>query len=199
MNARLIGLSALFLAGCGGPGPASFDPDAEWRLVGEESALSLVSIKAGEIGETHTFGQLSGTVLPDGAARVEIALNTIDTGIDVRDERMKTMLFETETYPTATLVAEADFDSLKDLAPGARMRLEAVVTVELHGARADYDADLFVTRIGPKRALVETAAPIIVYASDLDLDEGVEALREVAGLPSISPAVPVTVSFVFEQ
>jgi hypothetical protein len=34
--------------------------------------------------------------------------------------------------------------------------------------------------------------PIIVNAGSLNLVEGVEALRESAGLPSISKAVPVT-------
>ena len=53
-------------------------------------------------------------------------------------------------------------------------------------------ADLLVTRVAADRVLVATTKPIIVNAGALSLTEGVEALREVAGLPSISQAVPVT-------
>jgi len=41
--------------------------------------------------------------------------------------------------------------------------------------------------------------PIIVMADTHGLVSGVEALREVAGLPSISRAVPVSFNVVFEQ
>jgi len=38
-----------------------------------------------------------------------------------------------------------------------------------------------------------------VNASQVGLLAGIEKLRELAGLPSISPAVPVTFSLIFEQ
>ncbi|WP_308873603.1 hypothetical protein [Thiothrix subterranea] len=39
---------------------------------------------------------------------------------------------------------------------------------------------------------VTTVAPIVLNAADFDLAAGVTALREIAELPSISNAVPVT-------
>jgi hypothetical protein len=47
------------------------------------------------------------------------------------------------------------------------------------------------------RLLVSSVRPVIVNAGPLGLDEGVERLREAAGLPSISPAVPVTFQLTF--
>ena len=45
--------------------------------------------------------------------------------------------------------------------------------------------------------LVSSRLPVIVNASDFALIEGIERLRAVAGLPSISPAVPVSFTLRF--
>lgn len=216
MNFRLTALTsacALALAACGAPSPeaspapaepaaapeVTVDADAEWHLVDEESRLTFVSTKADEIAEVQTFDNIMGNVSPLGLATVDIPLNSVDTNIEQRDERMRTMLFDTETYPTMTVTAETPLDGFSDLEIGDRERINTPVTVSLHGQDRVYDADLYVTRIGPKKVLVETASPVLVHADDFGLEAGVEALREVANLPSISPAVPVSVSFVFEQ
>jgi hypothetical protein len=47
--------------------------------------------------------------------------------------------------------------------------------------------------------MVSTIKPIIVMAESFDLINGVQALREVAGLPSISRAVPVTFQLMLEN
>ena len=203
MRSAFVGMGILALAACGGPAPTtpndSVDPMAEWSLVNDESRLSFVSIKADELAETHTFKSMSGTVMPDGAANIEIALASVDTAILIRDERMQSMLFETETYPTAAVVASIAIEQFETLDVGERTRLYLPMQVYLHGQSLDFEADLFITRIAPTRVLVETATPILTHADDFDMGDGVEALRKAANLPSISPAVPVTVSLVFEQ
>ena len=44
---------------------------------------------------------------------------------------------------------------------------------------------------------VFTPRPVVINAADFDLAKGVAALQEVAGLQSISTAVPVTVHLMF--
>jgi len=44
---------------------------------------------------------------------------------------------------------------------------------------------------------VTTLAPLIITAESVGLVAGVESLREIAGLPSISRTVPVTFSVKF--
>ncbi|MFV0275687.1 MAG: hypothetical protein ACK5HY_00645, partial [Parahaliea sp.] len=46
---------------------------------------------------------------------------------------------------------------------------------------------------------VVTTRPVVVNAGDFDLVKGIEALRQVAGLKTISTAVPVTFSLVFSE
>jgi len=56
-----------------------------------------------------------------------------------------------------------------------------------------------VVKLSKDRILAASVKPIIVNADQYELLGGVEKLREVANLPSISTAVPVTFSFVFKQ
>ena len=60
-------------------------------------------------------------------------------------------------------------------------------------------ADLEVTRIANDKVVVATTEPIILDANSFDLGDGLAQLRELASLPSISTAVPVTFSFSFER
>lgn len=190
----------LALTACGGGAPeVTADPSAPWQLAEDASRLAFVSIKADEVAETHTFKELEGSVGADGKATVTIDLSSVETNVDIRNERMREMLFEVARFPEAAVTADIPMDDLTGMDVGARSRMTLPVTVSLHGAEATFDADMFVTRVSARKVLVETASPILTTAFDFGLEGGVEALRDVAGLPSISPAVPVTVSFVFEQ
>jgi hypothetical protein len=199
---------ASILAACGPAEAPSQAPDAtadaqtiaaEWRLSQDQSRLAFVSIKAGDLAEVHSFADISGTVDPSGAARLEIGLDSVETGIDIRNQRMRDLLFETETHPTAHITADLSPGDFQDLNADVRLQRSTEIAVDLHGVRADFEADLLVTRLGEDRVLVETASPLLLHAGDFDLSAGVEQLTEVAGLPGISPAVPVTVSLVFER
>jgi hypothetical protein len=44
---------------------------------------------------------------------------------------------------------------------------------------------------------ISNARPVVINAGEFELTRGVEKLREIAGLPSISPVVPVQFSLYF--
>lgn len=208
MKTTWIAACLLLVAACGAPpaqvapAPVPLEPPvtaSDWRLNAETSRIAFVSIKAGEFAEPHYFRTLAGEVTADGAATLEIPLDSVETEIPIRNERMREMLFETATYPNATITAAIPTAQFEGLEIGERVRHTADVTVSLHGVERDITTDLFVTRIDADQVLVETATPILMHADDFDLLDGVSALAEVAGLPSISPSVPVTVSLVFER
>ena len=46
---------------------------------------------------------------------------------------------------------------------------------------------------------MNTVKPIVVSADQFDLGNGVEALREIAGLANITPTVPVSFTLVFAK
>jgi polyisoprenoid-binding protein YceI len=191
---------ALALAACsaGGDKAEAPLPEGAWQLAADQSNVGFVTVKAGNVGEAHSFKKLSGSVEPDGTVGVAIDLASVDTGIDVRNERMRDMLFEVANFPDAKLSAKIDPNAVKELKPGERKTLTVPVTLDLHGTTNSIEAMLTVTRLAGDSVLVETARPLIVDASAVGLEAGVGKLQEVAKLPAISTAVPVTASLVFK-
>ncbi len=197
INGAIIGLWGGILAA--GSAAAETGDAAGWTLSAADSRIAFVSVKAGEIVETHTFPALSGGVDAAGAARIEIDLNAVDTKIDIRNQRMREMFFETDEFPTAALVADIDLAAYEDLGVGDRKAASAPAILSLHGVEAPVEASVFVTRIAQDRVAVEAAEPVVLELYDFKLTEGLERLRDVAGLPAITPASPVTFTFVFER
>ncbi len=169
-----------------------------WELE-SDSSLEFVSTKANVAAEVHQFDKLSGGIDTDGMVTVTIDLDSVNTAIEIRDERMRDVLFETAEFPAAVLTAAVDTSMLENLEPGARTLMDIVATLEIRGARTDLSTVVDVARLADDKLLVTSSRPIIVNAPQLGLGAGVEKLREIAGLPSISPAVPVTFSFVFTK
>jgi len=196
---RIISLSAalLLLAACSAP--AEKPLSGAWSLDGGASRIAFITVKAGEIAEAHSFHELSGAVAADGSAEVDIALGSVETKIDIRNERMREHLFEVATYPEATIKAKLDPAAYGALKVGESLTQPLAATLSLHGVDSEIDTEVTVTRIAPNKVLVEPTAPIILHADDFNLGVGVEKLRELANLPAITPAVPVTFSFVFVQ
>lgn len=171
---------------------------AAWTLDNDASQVSFVSVKAGDAGEVHRFTEISGELSADGNASVTIQLASVDTLIPLRDERMREMLFQTGIFPTASLSADIDMEALNALEPGDSMDMAANLALDLHGHQIALAADMIVARLGDHRLMVSSRKPIIVNAASVDLVTGIEALREIAGLPSISKAVPVSFVLTFE-
>ena len=176
---------------------ASLPVQAEWVLDKELSRVNFVTTKANTAAEVHTFKDLDGRMTEDGKALIRINLDSVDTAIEIRDERMRGMLFETQFYPEAILAAKVDTDSLDVRPVGDTMLSSAEAELQLHSAKLPMIVEFSVSRLSPTRLAVSSFKPIVVNAGQVNLAEGVERLREIAGLPSISPAVPVSFSLVF--
>lgn len=181
--------------------PADAPPvtGAEWMLDGAASDLSYVTIKAGEIAETNSFETLTGGVSADGAATVNIDLASVSTGVDIRNERMRDVFFVVADNPTATVTAQIDPAAFEALGVGESIETTIDGTLALKGVEAPFQASATVTRVGPDRVLAVSDAPVIVEAGRYNLTEGLAQLQELAGLPSITPVVPVTFSLTFKR
>ena len=172
---------------------------ATWNLDNEKSSLSFVSIKAIDIAEVHRFTEMAGRISDKGKAVVTIELASVDTGVPIRDERMQEMLFETGKYPLATARAKLDMKIVDAVAPGNSTRLTTELELDLHGVRVTVDANVVIAMLDEKALMVTSSKPVILNAASVNLVDGIEALREVASLPSIGNAVPVSFVLVFEK
>jgi polyisoprenoid-binding protein YceI len=171
---------------------------ADWSLDNDRSTLSFVTIKADHVAEVHTFDVLSGSVADNGDVEIAVELASVNTLIDIRNERMQAMLFETGLFPEAGITANVDIDGLAELDVGSTQAVQIAFQLDLHGQSNSYTADVLVSRL-EGGIVAATIKPVVVTADSYALVTGVEALREIAGLPSISRAVPVSFVVVFEQ
>ena len=170
-----------------------------WTVAAEKSALNVFSLKNDEIAEQHAFTQLSGTVAEDGAAAIDVSLASIDSGIEIRDQRMRDMLFQVADWPLARITARTEPAAFEALSPGQARQVELNLTVDANGESADYPAQLVVPRLREASVAVSPQEPLLVRAGDFGYGDGIDALREVAGLDAISPTVPVVFVLVLER
>ncbi|MBC9251640.1 hypothetical protein A9179_15310 [Pseudomonas alcaligenes] len=193
--AKLLSLfSSALLAAC-----LALPAQAGWYLDNESSRLSFISTKAGNFSEVHRFLTLHGKVDDQGAARLRIELDSVSTGIPLRDERLRSQLFEVERFAEAQVMAKLDLGLITDLAPGAQLELQLPIQVEIHGRKHGYMAELLATRLDEQRFQVVTLAPLVLNAGDFGLDGAVEQLRQLARLDSISLSVPVGAVLIFTE
>ena len=173
--------------------------NAQWTLDSDKSSLHFISIKKDSIGEVHHFKKLTGELNKNNTATVIITLNSVETLIPIRNERMQSMLFHTDKFPSATIsttINSAEIDAL----PIGKTTLKKVdLVISLHGETHTYPSVIRITKGDNVTIMVATETPIIVNAADFKLLEGIEALRKIAGLPSIASAVPVTAKLVFKK
>jgi len=175
--------------------PAAF----AWTLDGDASAISYVSMKNADTAEPNLLPGLRGTVADDGTATIEIDLKSVETYVDIRNERMQEHLFQVAQFPVATLQAKLDMASFAKLGEGETTMAEFDVTVAANGTDMDYPVSAMITRVSGDRVAVASMEPVIMYADELGYADGINKLREIAGLDSIQLAVPVSFSLVFDR
>ena len=117
---------------------------AHWELDNNSSTLSFVTVKADHVGEVHTFDQLSGDINDDGSVQITIELASVNTLIDIRNERMQNMLFETNLFPQATISGEIDLDAVAAMDAGVSQAISVDFDLAIHGESSSYTADVLV-------------------------------------------------------
>jgi polyisoprenoid-binding protein YceI len=165
---------------------------ADWRLTAA-SKVGYVSIKNNVIAEHNYFSGVTGSLNKKGQLKVSIDLSTVETQVDIRNQRMRDLFFEVMQYPEAVVTAQLDMQELAQVESGAPLELVKPFTLSLHGVESTAEAHLRIVSVGG-RAWVSTVRPILISAADFGLEGGVAALRKIAGLEAIAAVVPVSVN-----
>lgn len=168
-----------------------------YELDSERSSLFFVSTKKEHVVETHHFNTLSGNVADNNEATLVIDLSSVDTANTTRDERMRNYLFETENYANAEVKLTLEADWLENLEVGETQLLDALPSLELHGFTVELSTQLQVTKLSSTTIIVKNVQPILLSATPFNLVPGIETLRDLANLSSISHAVPVNFTLFF--
>jgi polyisoprenoid-binding protein YceI len=166
---------------------------ADWELAKSTSSLSFTSTKNETVTETHHFKELDGRVLDNGEVTFEINLFSVDTSIEIRDQRLKDLLFA--IAPEAIFTAQVDLQELKTMEPGVSVTKRIDGKLQLHGFQEPLTINSKITGLDFGRIHVDGTGQIDV--STFGYEDGIEELRTIAGLDSISTIVDFQINLTF--
>jgi polyisoprenoid-binding protein YceI/cytochrome c553 len=176
---------------CGLISTAAISAPAKWVLDAPKSSISFVAVKNINTAETFNFTQLQASVSNNGETVLSVPLSSISTGVDIRNSRMQALLFETHYLPNLHLTATLPPTLLDSLAPGSSVIQPLTTTLTLHGIRKEITLDTLIIKQAADKVSITPRKPIIINSADFDMNGGVEALRAIASLITISEKVPV--------
>lgn len=189
--AMLVPILALLLDE---PSPAK----SFWKLDGAQSNIQYVSVKNSHKAEANSFTKgtddlsaLNGSIDSDGNAVLSIDLNDVETSIDVRNQRIRDFVFETQLLPTAFISVKLDPEALSSMSVGSVNTQNVTGKLTLHGVSQDVVAEVLVAKTSETSLVVSTIKPILIDSKNFDFASGIEVLRAIANLSSIGEVVPV--------
>ena len=172
---------------------------ASWTLNSDQSRLDYLSTKVMAGGtasfvERNHFAKMSGAVDADGSAKVMIDLNSVETNVPIRNERMQEHVFNTVNYPAASLTTQVPPSATE---PGKRT-LDLAITLDMNGHSKTMNIPVHVS--ATESSMTVTPAEIVlVNAADFGMVDGLNKLTEIMALSHIPAMVPVTFELAFDK
>ncbi len=172
------------------PGSKTIE-NTDWQLITEQSTLSFLSTKNKVAVEEHSIQFKSGQISKQKLDLL-LDLNSVDTLIPIRDERLRSILFETETYPTASISQQLPNQWLMDQPYTVSFQLD------LHGHQKTFNTQVIIQEVKGQMVVVNFE-PIMINAKDFNMDDAINQLTKIAGLQSINYEVLVDFKLTFEK
>ncbi len=166
----------------------------------QNATINMITVKDGEVEVPAKFGDVSGVLtFADEEAQqglegaLTIGLDSWDSGLGVRDERVQTLFFQVEQNKSATFTLER-VDGLPEggVAVGHEVEATAIGKVYIGGGSADVEAPIKLSRSGDKDYHIDTTAPFVVSIESIGLMEPLKELMRVCGHKSIDDSVKVS-------
>ncbi|MDU0353234.1 YceI family protein [Paraglaciecola aquimarina] len=164
---------------------------ADWTLQNAQSSVHFISTKKQNIDEIHHFKQLTGQLTNSGKFTLSIDLASVETGIEIRNTRMREQLFKVGTFPTADVSAQLPTEVMQ-LKAGQTSKVEVTAELSLMQTTMPLALHIQVTKTTDNSYVATSIQPVLISASSVGLQQGVETLQKLAGLPSIGLTVPVS-------
>lgn len=181
------------------PGPTA---PGETRVDVGKSKLSLSMIKDRDLKSpvTATMGVRDGAVsLAAGTARLSIDLDTFDSAIPLRNERVRGIFFETSGVGWDTVeltVAKIPDDVLGMLRDKKRVSATLDADVKLHGKTVKMALPVDASYMGTT-LLVKSSRALEIKVSDFGLTDNLKHLSSICMHDSIDDVVKVDVALEF--
>lgn len=190
----LLLFSIVLISGC-----ISSNKQSDYQLDNDTSSLTFISVKKTDTAEIGKFKQLEGKIDKSGNVKLKVDLSSVDTNIAIRNSRMQEFLFEIAKFATANITTKVDMEKVNKLAIGKTMLETVTIKLDLHGEQKDITANVLVTRLAEDKLMIVNQTALFLKAADFKLLDGIEKLRNLAGLPRISKVVPINFVFTFKS
>jgi polyisoprenoid-binding protein YceI len=170
----------------------------DWTLNKQVSNLTFTTTKNASKTEVQSFQQISGTIKRNVASLV-VNLNSVSTGIEIRDERLKDLFFETKLFPQAVVKIKLSNSGIEMMKVGDIKQVELEAELSIHGVKQKAMVSTQIIYLESNKLLVNSIKPLVINLQAFKLLKGVNLLCEIAHLKSINAAVPVTFNLMFTQ
>jgi polyisoprenoid-binding protein YceI len=171
---------------------------AGWVVDTERSQLNLVSTKKGNINEIFYIRGIKGSFTDNGIIELAIDLSSINTQVDIRNQRIKEHVFEVNKFASAKFTTALKSSALELVNTGGLLQTTLTGTLDLHGVKQELDIVVDIVSDG-KSLLANTRQPVLIKGADFGFDNGFNKLSELMGGISISRSIPVSFSLVLTR
>jgi OOP family OmpA-OmpF porin len=169
----------------------------DWVLDPSKSHVYMQTEKLVQVIERHQFNTVEGGVSKDGLATIKIGLGSINTGIDLRDVRLRFLLFETFKYPSAEITAQLDKTKLQGLTGRSPVRYPLTLNVNMHGIANQIETFVWITRTSETTVSVTTVDPIVVTVESFGFTRNLAKLSDAQGGIPIVPSAQISFDLTF--
>ena len=170
---------------------------ADWSLQ-QPSSIHFLTSKNTHTTEIHNFKKFDASINASGLAKLTIDLTSVDTRIGIRDERMQEHLFETSRFSQASFEAEIPAKILAKVRDGQQTQFELKGKISLHGEQAQAYSQVMISPNKDNTITVTSITPMLIDAASFKLVAGINKLKALAGLKSITYTVPLTFNLSFK-
>lgn len=170
---------------------------ADWTLQ-DPSSVHFLTNKNMHNTEVHNFKKFDAKIKSNGHAKLNIDLTSVNTRIEIRDARMVEHLFEVSRFGNASFEADIPQSVLQQASAGKSILHKLEGKISLHGELVTAYCDVMISQNIDKTISVNSLTPMILDGNDFNLISGINKLRDIAGLKSITHTVPVTFNLTFK-
>jgi len=167
-----------------------------WQLDTASSNLTFQTTKNGSIQEISSFTSYAGSINENGMASIRIKLDSVESEVDLKDVRLRFLLFETYKFPEAVVTAEISPEALSSLSQESSIEVPLEFELDMHGVKQALQVQTSVTMVGDNQVSVTSVEPLSLETALFDLDAGVKKLEESAYV-TIVPSGAVSFDFIF--
>ncbi len=169
-----------------------------WKLDKSVSEMSFLTVKKDTVPEIQSFDNIDASI---NGYRAKLVLDTasINTNIDIRDQRIRDWVLKTGLLPNIVLTMDLPEDLIDSFLPGDTLATSLAAQLQVGGAKQTISVDAHITQTEDNKLIVNSKEPVIIDTNKFALTGGVEQLRTVAGLNVITQRIPVFFSLSFDK